>query len=287
MRNLLTLSFLMILLQSSCSVFNAAYFDKNVDVVGSGSAKSEVRDVANFSNVKLEGDSKLTLSQGDNEALSVEADDNILPMVETFVDDDTLVIRMRPNTSMKTITPIHLQLSVIDLEELHVIGNGTVIINDLSGDKQVFYAEGNGRIKAGRVASDDSFDIWQIGNGSISLDEVISSDTSVRIRGNGQVSIDSLTVTELESTIVGNGRFTVAGNVTKQTFELDGGGHYIADNLQGQTTTIEISGNGSASVRVSEQLNVVIFGNGGVTYIGNPLVDQSISGNGRVLQASR
>ena len=61
-------------------------------VVGSGKIVSESRPVSGFTKVDLTGYGDLTIDVNGSEALTIEGDDNIVPLVTTEVRGDTLHI---------------------------------------------------------------------------------------------------------------------------------------------------------------------------------------------------
>jgi hypothetical protein len=59
-------------------------------VTGSGQTESETREVSGFTRVDLSGSGEVTVVQGDVESLTVEADENVLPVLTSDVSDSTL-----------------------------------------------------------------------------------------------------------------------------------------------------------------------------------------------------
>ncbi len=79
-------------------------------VQGSGKIITQDRSVSGFSRVELGGSGQVTITQGDQERLTVEADDNILPYIRTDVSGTTLYLgftsaasgmRIQPSTPIK------------------------------------------------------------------------------------------------------------------------------------------------------------------------------------------
>src|SRR5215208_2438155 len=71
-------------------------------VRGSGIAKTETREVNGFSAISFNVIGKVVVTQGKTQSLTVTADDNILPLLETQVNDGTLVIGVKSNTIFNT-----------------------------------------------------------------------------------------------------------------------------------------------------------------------------------------
>ena len=72
---------------------------------GSGKVVTETRQVSGFDRVALSGIGNLTITQGDKESLKIEAEDNILPRIETTVQNRTLIIRYQNNDWQKNVVP--------------------------------------------------------------------------------------------------------------------------------------------------------------------------------------
>lgn len=59
---------------------------------GSGNVTNETRDVSSFSEVALHGTGNLTIKQTGSESLTIEAEDNVLPHIQTDVKNNRLTI---------------------------------------------------------------------------------------------------------------------------------------------------------------------------------------------------
>ena len=67
-------------------------------VRGSGDVVTETRAVSGFDQVSLSGQGELIVTQGDQESLEIEAEDNIIAVIETEVRGNTLYIGIKENT---------------------------------------------------------------------------------------------------------------------------------------------------------------------------------------------
>ena len=71
-------------------------------VRGSGDVVEVPRDMTGFSGVSLRGSGRLVVDQGETESVLIQAEDNIIPYLETRVEGSSLVIgtktgaRLRP-----------------------------------------------------------------------------------------------------------------------------------------------------------------------------------------------
>lgn len=213
-------------------------------IVGSGRVSTESRNVSNFNAVSLSGVGDLMIAQGETEALTVEAEDNLLPYIKTEVRNGTLSIGVdnRGGPTLPTPTrPVRYNLTVKNLQSV-----------DLSGA---------GRIQSARLKSDN---------------------LKIGISGAGSVTFDQVEATSVTSTLSGAGGLKVSGAVTNQSATLSGVGGYDAPELSSKSASVMVSGVGGATVWASESLDVTISGAGSVSYYGNPRVQQSKSGAGSV-----
>src|SRR5512146_347376 len=96
----------LVLVLMACQLANISYIN------GSGKPASESRPVSSFSRVSLRGTGELILSQGNEEALTVEADDNILPYIKTEVRGDELILQTKEGVSINPRTTIRYTLKV-------------------------------------------------------------------------------------------------------------------------------------------------------------------------------
>lgn len=212
-------------------------------VRGSGRVVTESRSVSNFNAVALAGAGELTIVQGGTEALTIEAEDNLMTYIKTEVRGGTLSISADNNASTIFLPtkPIRYNLSVKNLRSVNLSGAGHI---------------------RSAILKSDQFNI--------------------EISGVGGVVIDHIEATNVTSTLSGVGGLTVSGQVTNQTVRLSGLGNYEAPDLNSQSARVDISGAGGATIWARESLDVTTSGAGHVNYYGSPRLQQSKSGAGKV-----
>ena len=224
----------------ACGVtINGPDFDFNV-IEGSGNLVSEERSVSDFNAVTLAGMGTLIIEYGDEEALTIEAEDNLIEHIETEVRGDTLVIGIEDGYTFNTNATLRYYLTVDDLEAVKVSGLGDVELDP---------------------TETESFTVEISGAGDIDIDSLDADNLDVSLSGLGNLKING-------------------GEVVSQEINISGTGDYNGLDLQSTQTRVDVSGLGSATVNVSESLDVNISGAGHVKYTGNPSIDQSVSGVG-------
>lgn len=213
-------------------------------IKGSGNVITEPRNVRDFKRVSLSGSGQLIITQGNEESLTVEAEDNIMPRIKSGVKGETLSLGYEPDSWWKRVRPtrpITFKLRVIDITEANLSGSGR-----------------------------------------ISASNIKTKDLEIDISGSGNAVIDRLVAEGLAVKLSGSGKFTLSGRVKKQEIRISGSGKYQAPELESQTARIRISGSGKALVRASQRLDVKISGSAKVSYYGNPRLTTDISGSGSV-----
>ncbi len=126
------------------------------DIQGSGILATEVRNVAGFSRVRLDGVGHLIVEQGGAEALAITADDNILPLVTAEVYGDELRLGTDPGATWASSNPIVFTLTVADCQALGVFGAAAAEIRGLDADRLAVRIEGAATVTAaGRADEQD------------------------------------------------------------------------------------------------------------------------------------
>jgi Putative auto-transporter adhesin, head GIN domain len=211
-------------------------------VTGSGSIKSQVRQVSGFSQVSLSGVGDLSITQGATESLSVEAEENLLGLLESVVSNGTLELRVKANSSLSTTKPIKYTLVVKSLSALTSSGAGNISTAALDVPTL--------NVKLGGV-------------GKVQISSLKAQVFKAELAGTGVLGV-------------------TAGAVTSQTVSLDGTGAYNACGLTSDTAKVTVTGTSKAVVNVKSSLTVVSSGIGSVEYLGSPTLEQSSSGLGSV-----
>ena len=91
-------------------------------ISGSGNTSTETRKVGQFKSVRISGAFKAILVKGETSSLRIEADDNVLPRIQTYVEGGTLVIKPKDNSWFHNTGPMTAYITFTDLEGLDVSG---------------------------------------------------------------------------------------------------------------------------------------------------------------------
>ena len=162
-------------------------------VAGSGVAKTEPRDVGEFDKIHVNGSPNVNIVIGPERSVSVTADDNLLAVIDTVVEDGTLVIG--GNQGFRTRLGVTVQITVPALTHVAVHGSGDVTVKQLDAEKFKAEIQGSGDISvAGRA---EELEVEIQGSGDVKLDELAAKRAAVEVQGSGDSTIkvsDELTV---------------------------------------------------------------------------------------------
>lgn len=94
-------------------------------VVGSGRVADEERAVGAWRTLRVASGIQATVERG-APGVTVTTDDNLVPLVETFLEGDALVVRLRPLTAVETSKGVRATVRGDRLEGLQASGGSTV-----------------------------------------------------------------------------------------------------------------------------------------------------------------
>ncbi len=214
-------------------------------VQGSGNVKIESREVQGFDRVEVSGVGSLTITQGATEALTIQAEDNLLPRLRSTVENGTLQLAPTPGTEISPTKPIRYDLKV---KQLRAIG--------LSGVPDVTAASLNA----------DQLDLSVSGAGRMNLAHVAANTLAVHITGAGAVTVSGQAPQQKVS-ISGAGRYAAADLASQQaTIDISGAGNCAVRASEHLSATI--SGAGHVTYRGSPTVEEHVSGAGSVTKAG-------------------
>lgn len=212
----------------------SAHFSGPVDygsgrnrVKGSGVKVEKTRALAAFSRLRIDGPFDVILVQAGSDQATVVADDNIEPLVETVVEGDALVVRMKRDTGFTTRSAPVVRVDARALQAVAINGSGDLRAERFKADGLNLNVIGSGDVHFGLIEVKDlavsisgSGDVrlagradqqnWTVtGSGDVDARALSGRNAKVSIHGSGDVSLG---VTEqLDAQLSGSGDLSYAG----------------------------------------------------------------------------
>ena len=224
-------------------------------VGGSGQVISEPRSVSQFHEVTLGGSGELSLVQGAEESLTIEADDNLLPLIESEVSGGRLWIGWR-NVNLRPSRTIHYTLHVKDLDTLNLSGSLTARTGSLRADHMSISISGSGNIQIAKLEA-RTVSAHISGSGDTRIAGEVE-DQKISISGSGSHHAADLRCHQAEAHISGSGRATL----------------WVKDSL-----TSAISGSGSINYFGHPSVSSHVSGSGRLHHLGDKQAPPGGAGN--------
>ena len=120
-------------------------------VRGSGKLATESRTISGFTRIVVNGSGDAQITLGDSESLSIEAEDNILPLITSDVVNGTLTLGFKNNTSVSTTRPIRFTITVKSLNSIELNGSGNSTVGNVNTDAMAMVLRGSGNISLGSL----------------------------------------------------------------------------------------------------------------------------------------
>ncbi|HKJ38890.1 MAG TPA: DUF2807 domain-containing protein [Anaerolineales bacterium] len=213
-------------------------------ISGSGNIITETRDVEDFHSIEVDYPAQVFVTQGSATSVEVEADDNLLPGLQTRVRNGTLEVFYKAADGKQWVNPSKTVKVMIVVKELDEVSFSSA--------------------------------------GDLKLEGVESDNLRVSVSGAGNLDLKDIDVNVLSVDLSGAGNVVATGDADEFNLEISGFGSFNGKDLHTRTADIEMSGAGSASIWVDDELDAQISGAGSVNYYGSPEVTKQVSGVGSV-----
>jgi hypothetical protein len=182
-------------------------FGKGEQVQGSGKLKRETRQVAGFKGLAMALPGQVEVRTGSSEGLSIETDDNLLPLIETVVEDGTLKIRNRNKVNIRTRN-LKIVVQTRGMDRLALAGSGSIDADRMAGPRLQFDLGGSGTIRVGK-AEGEAIAVNLGGSGDLKVDEGSARKLSASIGGSGTIDMTRVRLDAASVNLAGSGSATL------------------------------------------------------------------------------
>ena len=237
---------------------------RSMTISGSGDRVEDTRSVSNFTGVELATIGTLTIEVGEKEELRIEAEDNLMPYIETGVRGGRLTIETREGINLRCTRPVRYYLTVKDMDTIVISSSGDVEAPDLEAER---------------------FSVAIRSSGDLEMGHLEAGELTVNISSSGDMKMGMLHANTLKAEISSSGNLDIAGGeVERQDITISSSGEYTARELQSAEAEVCLHSNGSATIRVRDHLKTQLSSSGDLRYIGSPTVEATTSSSGDVVR---
>jgi hypothetical protein len=177
-------------------------------ITGSGRPATEERKVAGFSGISLSLPARVDVTLGTAEGLTITADDNVLPEIETVVEGGRLKLRFRHNMGYNGKLAIRIQVAAKQIEAIAIAGSGDVFAPALTGSRLAVSISGSGDARVGGTVA--SLDVSISGSGDVDASKLDVQQAKVNIAGSGDATVWARKT--LKVNVVGSGDVRYLGD---------------------------------------------------------------------------
>ena len=212
---------------------------------GSGKTATETRALPEFQAIQIDGAMDLQIRQGAQQVVEVQADDNLLPLLETVVEGNdpaaTLHVRWKKSTYVSSRSKLLVRVM---LPKLSAIGMS--------------------------------------GSGDVQLEAFNTPALKLALSGSGNARLKELNTEDLVLSLSGSSDVVGTGKASRLKVSIAGSGNVQLADLQADEVRVSIAGSGDASVNAQKTLDVSVAGSGDVVYTGNATVKSRVAGSGSI-----
>jgi hypothetical protein len=194
--------------------------------------------------VESYGSFDVYISAANEPSVKVEAEENLLPFIETIVENNKLQIRTVSGYSLRPRRDIRIYVSAPLYGTISTNGSGNITGQD-------------------PINSNEAVDL--------------------RISGSGSIQVQ-LKVQKVSAEIAGSGSMNLSGTANEFKSGIYGSGDIKAGNLQTEKSWVAIAGSGNVEVFANNSLDVKVMGSGDVRHKGSAQITSEISGSGSIIK---
>ena len=182
--------------------FNASFGG----VRGSGNVQTQKREVSDFNKIEVGGVFEVEITAQKDFSVVVEADDNLLELIKTDVNGDTLEIEFEKRVSTRN-TP-RLRISAPDIEGLDLSGASKVTLVNLNNESLQLDSSGASKIKVEGITKNFTVEM----SGASRLDAENLQSENVSVDSSGASSATVFVTEELKADLSGASKVVYSGN---------------------------------------------------------------------------
>lgn len=180
----------------------------SVGLQGSGNVITETRQLGDFKEVEVSGTGKIYVQQGSETKLTIEAEDNIMPLLESKIENNKLKIGPKDGSVILSIKSLNYYLTIKDISKIALSG-----VMDLEADNlslSSLKVELSGAGTATLNGKTDQLEIQLSGVGKYAGAKFEAQNAKIQLSGAGMADVTASN--QLDVQISGAGTVVYGGN---------------------------------------------------------------------------
>ena len=215
-------------------------------IAGSGTSKTEVRQVAGFHRVEVSGALEVTLTDRDPATVSVSADDNLLEHISTEVADGVLKVQPKNGASLLCRAPLAIEVSWRTLHEAGASGASKLTSSGgILCDRVAIAASGASLIDLQSLKGNEVV-VWASGASKVSVGDVQALRGSFQVSGASEIAVQTGKLVDLELDVSGASKLSLGALAAESAVVAASGASDVAFSA-----SQSVNGMASGASRVS------------------------------------
>jgi len=237
--------------------------------------------LSDFNKISMAGSMDVYFTQRPgNPEVSVVTSDNIVDLLDVYVEDNTLYIKFKKGYTIIKRDKLDFTIGAADLNKMSLAGSGDFkLMNGLTTEDLNMSIAGSGDILCDNINSTGNVKLSISGSGDIESKSILCKELTTSIAGSADIKVLGIDAHAVKANISGSGDFKLDGKTKSASYSIAGSGDIDADELIAEDVTAHISGSGEITCYASESIKATRSGSGEIGYKGNPTtVDVSKKG---------
>lgn len=246
-----------------------AFAQKKEKVKGSKIVKLEQKEVGNFESVEVEDNLEVFLVKGNECALEVEADDNLIEFVEYKITGKNL--RISTSRDMSSFKKLSVRVTYNDSFNMVIAKDETNVtaLSDVTVDNVTFKSYDYAKLFLN--AKTKNFTLMANDKSKVELN-LKSEKTSIDISKSAYVKA-LISSNEMRFDMYQKSNADIEGDVLDLKLRLDNNTDFTGKKLIAKIALIEVTAYAKASINVSTNAQINASGNGEIELFGEPKIE--------------
>jgi len=226
------------------------YHSVQAQTKGNGNVTTQERQVPSFEAIKVGCAINLFLSQGEQQSVKVQTDENLQSRITAKVSNGTLVLNC---DNIQSPTKMDVYVTAVKIKNLDVSGAAKV-----TGETP--------------VKNEESFGLYTSGAAKTTLN--IETGNFKNETSGAATNILTLVAKTANTEVSGAGNLSLKGTAEQHKTEVSGAGNLKAMEFVTNYTDAEVSGAGNAKIMARQQLKANLSGAGNLSYFDKDKIEK-------------
>ena len=212
-------------------------------IKGNGNVITKARTLTDFDGITLEGAFNIVLVNGNENKITIEGEENIIPYIITEVKNSVLRVYLQKNTNINTTKKLTISIPFKEIKSVSLNGSGSIASEkqiktntfslNLNGSGNINLnlesssvetsISGSGNIKLTGITN--NLKCFTTGSGNLNAYDLKTEQLKVTITGSGNLKVN--VKNKIEADIIGSGNIYYTGNTKHIDSNIIGSGSLI------------------------------------------------------------